>query len=149
MGSLGIVKLIVNRLFFLVVVIWLYTRSKPHLVWLNEETHFNGVVFSSEMTILPIKLCCIWTSTRDSALRKSSYPSNHRYGLAFDIRNKSLYLILCILLCGDIATNPGPVQRTGPGLVAISPQSSTISIIQCAKSPEYKQTRRWNICEQS
>ncbi|CAB4043242.1 Hypothetical predicted protein, partial [Paramuricea clavata] len=34
--------------------------------------------------------------------------SNHRYGLQFNIANSNLHLLLCILLAGDIATNPGP-----------------------------------------
>ena len=32
----------------------------------------------------------------------------HRYGLAFDIKNNKTHLFLCILLAGDVATNPGP-----------------------------------------
>ncbi|CAB4041921.1 Hypothetical predicted protein, partial [Paramuricea clavata] len=35
--------------------------------------------------------------------------SNHRYGLQFNITTSNLHLLLCILLAGDIATNPGPV----------------------------------------
>ncbi|CAB4045826.1 Hypothetical predicted protein [Paramuricea clavata] len=35
--------------------------------------------------------------------------SNHRYGLQFNITTSNyLHLLLCILLAGDIATNPGP-----------------------------------------
>ena len=49
-----------------------------------------------------------WTSTRDKILRKQVMLSYHRYGLQFEIRNKNLHLLLCILLAGDIATNPGP-----------------------------------------
>ena len=30
------------------------------------------------------------------------------YGLEFNIKQKSLHLVLCILLAGNIATNPGP-----------------------------------------
>ena len=47
-------------------------------------------------------------STRDIFLRKASYPCKHRYGLEFSIKHKILHLVLCILLAGDIATNPGP-----------------------------------------
>jgi hypothetical protein len=36
--------------------------------------------------------------------------SNHRYGLQLNIANSNLHLLLRILLAGDIATNPGPVQ---------------------------------------
>jgi hypothetical protein len=36
--------------------------------------------------------------------------SGRRYGLQLNIANSNLHLILCILLAGDIATNPGPVQ---------------------------------------
>ncbi|CAB3984752.1 fatty acid amide hydrolase-like [Paramuricea clavata] len=67
-----------------------------------------GVVGIKQLAKLPDKLCFIWMSTRDIFLRKSSYPCKHRYGLEFSIKHKSLHLVLCILLAGDIATNPGP-----------------------------------------
>ncbi|CAB4029136.1 Hypothetical predicted protein [Paramuricea clavata] len=34
--------------------------------------------------------------------------SNHRYGLQVNIAISNFHLLLCILLAGDIATNPGP-----------------------------------------
>ena len=91
-----------------ILVIWLFTRSKPQLTVLDDETTLKRVIISSELTKLPDKLCFIWMSTRDIFLRKSSYPCKHRYGLEFSIKHKSLHLVLCILLAGDIATNPGP-----------------------------------------
>ena len=57
-------------------------------------------------------MCCLWSSTRDNTLRKSTFPlmSNHRYGLQHNIANSNFHLLLRILLAGDIATNPAPVQ---------------------------------------
>ena len=63
---------------------------------------------SPELTSLSERLSCLWTSTHDKILRKQAMLSYHRYGLQFEIRNKNLHLLLCILLAGDIATNPGP-----------------------------------------
>lgn len=74
---------------------------------LDSETSKKTVI-SSELTILPDKLCFIWMSTRDVFLQKSSYPCKHRYGLVFNIKHKSFHLVLCILLAGDIATYPEP-----------------------------------------
>jgi hypothetical protein len=54
----------------------------------------------------------MWTSTHDYVLRKWSSPCQHRYGLEFKVKHKILHLVLCILLAGDIATNPGLVQNT-------------------------------------
>ena len=34
--------------------------------------------------------------------------SYHRYGIQFETKSINLHLLLCILLAGDIATNPGP-----------------------------------------
>jgi hypothetical protein len=60
--------------------------------------------------MIPDKLCLLWTSTRDNILRKSNYPCKYRYGLELEIKDKNLHLLLCILLAGDIATNPGPCR---------------------------------------
>ena len=111
-----IFKQLSNWLPILVVVIWLCTRSKSPIILLNDEAASESVSINSNLTTLPNKLGCICTSTRDNYLRKSSYPCKHRYGLEFDIKHKSLHLILCILLAGDIALNPGPMT-TAPHLL--------------------------------
>ena len=68
--------------------------------------------FSIASELLPIseRLCFLWTSTRDNVLRKYDIPlkSTHRYGIQCDIKNNKLHLFICILLAGNIATNPGP-----------------------------------------
>ena len=70
----------------------------------------NICSISTELVSISNRLCCLWSSTRDNTLRKSTFPlmSNHRYGLQFNIANSNLHLLLYILLAGDIATNPGP-----------------------------------------
>ena len=82
--------------------------SKLELDILPTKTTLNGVVINSELVELPIKLCCIWTSTRDLKQRMYNYPLNYRYGVSLLIDRKPVHVILLILLAGDIATNPGP-----------------------------------------
>ena len=91
----------------LVVSLWLSTRSKP-AVNIIENATGKDILISSELAILPDKLCFIWTSTRDRKLRKFALPDKHRYGLEFHISRKCSHAVLLILLAGDIATNPGP-----------------------------------------
>lgn len=93
---------------FLVAFFWLSTRSKPQLINLEDKTLPWNVSVASELASLPNRLGCLWTSTRDNILRKSTWPlkSNYRYGLQFNTKNNTLHLFLCILLAGDIATNP-------------------------------------------
>ena len=73
-----------------------------------KENASVDVIINSELTMLPEKLCCIWTTTRDVKQRKFNYPRYYLYGLNLNIHCKLLHLFLLILLSGDIATNPGP-----------------------------------------
>ena len=75
----------------------------------------QNFTISSELTSLSERLSCLWTSTRDKNVRKHAMLSYHRYGLQFENKNRNLHLLLCILLAGDIATNPGP-NPTQPNL---------------------------------
>jgi hypothetical protein len=90
------------------VISWFAKRSKPKFV--QYETVTTSVNIASELLPISERLCLLWTSTRDNVLRKYNLPlkSTHRYGIQFDIKNNKLHLFLCILLAGDIATNPGP-----------------------------------------
>ncbi|CAB3977922.1 Hypothetical predicted protein, partial [Paramuricea clavata] len=85
----------------------LSTRSKP-AVNIIENATGKDILISSELAILPNKLCFIWASTLDRKLRKFALPDKHRYGLKFHISRKCSHVVLLILLAGDIATNPGP-----------------------------------------
>jgi hypothetical protein len=83
----------------------------PSEIQPNDRTFPQNICsISSELLLISNRLCCLWSSTRDNTLRKSTFPlmSNHRYGLQFNIANINLHLLLYILLAGDIATNPGP-----------------------------------------
>jgi hypothetical protein len=98
-------------LFFLILTFWLSIRSKPSEIQPNDRTFPQNICsISPELVSISNRLCCLWSSTRDNTLRKSTFPlvSNHRYGLQFNIANSNLHLLLYILLAGDIATNPGP-----------------------------------------
>ncbi len=104
-------KLVPLWIVCIVVFFWLSTRSKPNL---------NTIIFTQKLTIapelvsIPNKLGYLWTSTRDNIQRKSTFPSqlHYRYGLTFNIKNNHIHLFLCILLAGDVATNPGPTYNT-------------------------------------
>ena len=98
-------------LFFLILTFWLSIRPKPFEIQPNERTIPQNICrISPELLSISNRLCCLWSSTRDNTLGKSTFPlmSNHRHGLQFNIANSNLHLLLCILLAGDIATNPGP-----------------------------------------
>ena len=82
------------------------TRTKLQRVFLDDKTTLENFFISSELTLLPDRLGFIWISTQDKFLRKFNYPRNYRYGLEFNLKHKSLHLVMCILLAGDIATNP-------------------------------------------
>ena len=93
-------------LFFLILTFWLSIRSKPSEIQPNDRTIPQNICsISPELLSISNRLCCLWSSTRDN-----TFPlmSNHRHGLQFNIANSNLHLLLCILLAGDIATNPGP-----------------------------------------
>ena len=62
---------------FMVFVTILCLCSKLKCDILLTKTTLNGVVINSELVVLPIKLCCIWTSTRDLQKRVYNYPLNY------------------------------------------------------------------------
>ena len=99
-------------LFFLILTFWLSIRSKPSEIQPNDRTIPQNICsISPELLSISNRLCCLWSSTRDNTLRKSTFPlmSNHRYAFNLTLRIvNNLHLLLCILLAGDIATNPGP-----------------------------------------
>ena len=96
--------------FYVTILVRLLSRSKPTL-YRYTTPKSNNVLISSELSSIPDRLCCIWTSTRDAVLRKRSLSFNYRYGLQFEIKNKYQHLLLIILLSGDVATNPGPTNE--------------------------------------
>jgi hypothetical protein len=56
------------------------------------QTTLTGIVINSELTILPEKLCLIWTATRDLKQRKFNLPSIYRYGLDLRINWKLVHV---------------------------------------------------------
>ena len=89
-----------------VTILWLCSKLKPS--YIPVKITFNGIVIHPELAVLPDKLCCIWTATRDLKQRKLGYPLNYQYGITLQIERKPSHVILLILLAGDVATNPGP-----------------------------------------
>ena len=56
------------------------------------KTSIDSFVISSELAVLPEKLCYIWTATRDVKQRKLNYPEKFRYGLNFKLNLKLLHV---------------------------------------------------------
>ena len=83
---------------FLAVFLWLSTRSKPHLIHLEYRTLPQNISISSELASLPNRLGCLWTSTRDNILRKSTWPSksNYRYMVCNLILRKIRFIYSCV-----------------------------------------------------
>ena len=93
-----------------VLLLWQSTGSESVFVPKNYTQTAENFSISSEVILIHERLSNLWITTRDKVQRKSTLPSNHRYGLQFKIQNNNIHLVLlCILLAGDIATNPGPV----------------------------------------
>ncbi|CAB3983304.1 Hypothetical predicted protein [Paramuricea clavata] len=76
----------------------------------EDRSTSTNISIASELARIPDRLCFLWTSTRDNILQKSNYPSKYQYGLELQVKHKNLHLLLCILLAGDVATNPGPTS---------------------------------------
>ena len=91
-----------------VTILCLCSKLKPSYIYI--KTTLNGIVIDPELAILPDKLCCIWTATRDLKQRKLNYPLNYQYGIDLQIDRKPFHVVLLILLAGDVATNPGPLS---------------------------------------
>jgi hypothetical protein len=108
-NGLILIDLITNGvkcLILIATILWLCLKLRIDHPY--QETSLNGIIINSELVSLPENLCCIWASTRDFKQRKLNYPHNHRYGLELQTNRKLLHVMLCILLAGDVATNPGP-----------------------------------------
>ena len=106
------------KCFMLFVIIFCLCSKLKRSDGIN-KTSIDSFVISSELAVLPEKLCYIWTATRDVKQRKLNYPEKLRYGLNFKLNLKLLHVFLLILLTGDVATNPGPCSSTQNGLKII------------------------------
>ena len=72
---------------------------------------------NSSLTAIPENVRGTWTSTRDKVLRQFNYINGYRYSLNLEITCNTVHLYLCILLAGDVATNPGPNRTSNSGNV--------------------------------
>lgn len=111
-----------------VTILCLCLKSASEIV--PSKTTSNGVVINSELAVLPEKLCCIWTATRDLKQRKYNYPFNYRYGVNLLIHRKLFHVILLILLAGDVATNPGPFSAQGGHVKSLVLNARSLKSIQ-------------------
>jgi hypothetical protein len=106
-----------GRLLFVYIISWLYITNNLPLVKTNKSTPKPAKdIFhiSSNLAILPEQQCCIWVSTRYIKLRKLNLSTNYRYGLDLQANRKNSHTIICILLAGDTAINPGPFNLVVP-----------------------------------
>ena len=106
--------------FYVTMLVRLLSRSKPTL-YRYTTPKSNNLLISSKLSLLPDRLCYIWTSKRDAVLR--SLPFNYRYGLPFEIKNNNRHLLLIILLSGDMAANPGPTNEKNLRCLSFDAQS--------------------------
>jgi hypothetical protein len=110
-SNIGFKLSLLGQFLFFSAILWLSLKSKSSLIVQNNKRKIPGNVFiNSELTILPEKQCCIWISTRDVIQRKFSMPTKRFHLTDFNINNKKSHVLLCILLSGDIATNPGLIN---------------------------------------
>ena len=95
----------------LVVTFWLATRIQ--FVQFNPYATSKSfsIIISSELLSIPDRLSFIWSATRDAVIRRCQINPTYRYGLQFEVKNNYLHLLLLILLSGNIATNPGPINN--------------------------------------
>ena len=102
---------VIKRLLIFFVILSLSRKltSLPNLV--KDKTKLGIVNVSAELAILPEKICFVWSTTRDVVLRKFCPPNFYRYGLHFKINCNNTTSLICILLCGNVATNPGPLKQ--------------------------------------
>ena len=80
-------------------ILWLCLKTRR--VFQQCDAISDKFAISSELVILPERLCWAWTATRNQKLRKFN-------GINFQIARKTPHVVFCILLVGDVATNPGP-----------------------------------------
>ena len=101
---------VIKRLLIILVILSLSRKSTslPNLE--KDKTKLGIVNVSAELAILLEKICLVWSATRDVVLRKFYLPNFYRYGLDFKINCNNTTSLICIL-CGDVATNPGPLKQ--------------------------------------
>lgn len=108
-------KLFKNEVMRTILTFLIIVSLSRNLVLFPNHVNVYGnnknVRVCAEIAALPQKLCLVWTSTRDVALRKFNFSKHHRYGLDFQINCNNTSALICILLCGDVATNPGPSKH--------------------------------------
>ena len=102
---------VIKRLSIILVILSLLCKSTslPNLE--KDKTKLGIVIVSAELAILLEKICFVWSATRDVVLRKFYLSNFYRYGLDFQINCNNTTSLICILLCGDVATNPGPLKQ--------------------------------------
>ena len=114
----------------------------------------KNIYVCSDLVLIPEKLAILWAATCDGVLRKCNLPIFCPYGLDFNINNNYAGFFYSVLLCGDVATNPGPpkeikcislnarslksLQRTAPG--------TDISNIYCFQDLAYEDNADIELC---
>ena len=107
-----------NLIIILSSILCVCLKLQPSHINCHPDTNspLGNITISPNLAILPDKLCFVWISTRDTNLRKFNLPKYHRYGIELRTTKFSSHALICILLSGDIATNPGPNTAPSTGL---------------------------------
>ncbi len=90
----------------------LFTQRKSSQPLYTDKDLPSNVIISSELTILPDRVCLLWCFTRDCKLRNTNSSAYYRYGLSFQVNHRTSHALICILLSGDICVNPGPINSS-------------------------------------
>ena len=107
-----------NLVIILLSILCVCLKLQPSQINCHPDTSspLGNITISPNLAILPDKLCFVWISTRDTNLRKLNLSKYHRYGIELRTTKFSSHALICNLLSGDIATNPGPNTAPSTGL---------------------------------
>ena len=99
-----------NLVIILLSILCVCLKLQPSQINCNPDTSspLGNITISPNLAIFPNKLCFVWISTRDTNLRNLNLSKYHRYGIELLTTKFSSHALICILVSGDIATNPGP-----------------------------------------
>jgi hypothetical protein len=106
-----------NLVIILLSILCVCLKLQPSQMNCHPDTSspLGNITISPNLAILHDKLCFVWISTRDTNLRKFNLSKYHRYGIELRTTKFSSHELICILVSGDIATNPGPNTAPSTG----------------------------------
>ena len=85
-------------------IVLLYCSSLPRQ---NSYKVLPSDLICPGLVVIPVRVCNLWIWTRDRKLHDLNLTPNHRSNLGFHLA-RSLHLLICLQLSGDIYINSGP-----------------------------------------